>query len=86
MTFLVNLMFSRLDKCDGPIIEGAYIRGGGGLIFGMLIGLHIWVAYIPGAYICGGSGGISRILRFFRVILFGVSSKCNLCFTSFICW
>ena len=29
MTFLVNLMFRRLDNFDGPI-------------FGMLIGLHIW--------------------------------------------
>ena len=57
MTFLVNLMFSRLDKFDGPIIEEAYIQGGGGLIFGKLIGLHIWVTYIPGAYICGGEWG-----------------------------
>ena len=51
-------MFSRLDKFDGPIIEEAYIQGaGGGLIFGKLIGLHIWVTYIPGAYICGGEWG-----------------------------
>ena len=31
----MNLMFSRLDKFDGSIFEGASI-------FGMLIGLHIW--------------------------------------------
>ena len=47
-------MFRRLDKFDGPIFGGrgaAYVRGG--LIFGMLIGLHIWGAYIRGAYIQG---------------------------------
>ena len=27
--FLINLMFSRLDKFDGPIFKGAYIRGWG---------------------------------------------------------
>ena len=43
MGFLINLMFSRLDK-----FEGAYRpmgRGGGGLIFEMLIGLHTCGAY-----------------------------------------
>ena len=42
--FLVNLMFCRLGKFDGPIFRE---RGGkrdiyGGLVFGMSIGLHIW--------------------------------------------
>ena len=44
MKFLLNMMFGRLDKFDWLIFEGAYIWGvglGGGLIFGMLIGLHI---------------------------------------------
>ena len=55
MTFFVNLMFRRLDKFDGPIFGGdggggAYIRGVG-LLFGVLIGLHTW-----GAYIRGGGG------------------------------
>ena len=52
MTFFINLWFSRLDKFDGPIFERVHIRegGGGGAIFGMLIGLHIW----EGAYIRGG--------------------------------
>ena len=43
MGFLINLMFSRLDK-----FEGAYRPmggGGGGLIFEMLIGLHTCGAY-----------------------------------------
>ena len=38
-------MFRRLDKFDGPIFGGnkgwAYIWGKEGLIFGILIGLHI---------------------------------------------
>ena len=49
MTFLVNLMFSRLDKFDGPIL--GWVVGGvyrGGLIFGMLIDLDIWWTYIRG--------------------------------------
>ena len=44
-------MFGRLDKFNGPIFRGAYIGGGGGLVFGMLIGLNI----------CGcifGGGGV----------------------------
>ena len=32
---------------------GLYLSGGGGGIFGMLIGLHIWRACIWGAYIRG---------------------------------
>ena len=46
-------MFHRLDKSDGPIfggMGGVYTEE---LIFGMLIGLHIWGAYAPGAYIRG---------------------------------
>ena len=56
MTFLENLMFSRLDKFHGPILGWGGRGGGsvsvymGGLIFGMLIRLH----YISGgAYIQG---------------------------------
>ena len=57
-------MFRRLDKFDGPIFGGGggggrregwrYIYQGGGLIFGMLIGLHICGAYIRGGFIYGG--------------------------------
>ena len=52
---LVNVMFCRLDKFDGPIFEGAvrgcvYVRG---LIFEMLIGLHIWGEYIRGGFVNG---------------------------------
>ena len=50
MTFLTNVMFSRIDKFDGSIFERLYI--GRGVIFGMLIGLHIWGTYIRG----GGRG------------------------------
>ena len=51
VTFLVNLMFSRLNKLNGLIFrgdvyKGAYIRD--------VIGLHIWGAYILGAYIQEG--------------------------------
>ena len=36
MTFLINLIFSRLEKFDGPIFERVYIQvgGGGGLYSG----------------------------------------------------
>ena len=58
MRFLVNLMFRRLDKLDGPIFGRAYIRGWGGggvqLIFGMLFVLHIRGTYIRGAAYTGG--------------------------------
>ena len=47
MTFLVNLMLSRLHKFDGTIF------GGGGAYIRMLIGLHICRAYIR-----GGGGGL----------------------------
>ena len=56
VTFLVNLMFSRLDKFDGPIF-GRCMYDGGRLILGMLIGLHIWGAYIR-------RGRINEILRY----------------------
>ena len=46
-------MFSRLNKFDGPISEGAYIQGGRGFIFGILIGLHIWVVHIRGGIYTG---------------------------------
>ena len=36
---------------------GLYTSVGGGLIFGMLIGLHIWGAYIRGGVGGGGGGG-----------------------------
>ena len=56
MTFLVNLMFRRLDKFDGFVFgvcgclwqgeggggdEGIYGGYGGGLVFRILIGVHI---------------------------------------------
>ena len=59
MTFLINLMFSRLGKFDGPMFEGAYIRGRGGAY----IRVVNWVAYLRGVY----SGGIiygGRINRY----------------------
>ena len=55
VTFLVNLMFRRLDKFDGPIFGWGWgwRRGRicGGCIFGMFIGLHIWGRIFRGAYI-----------------------------------
>ena len=54
VTFLVNTWcFTDLTN-----LMGLYSGGMGGvyteeLIFGMLIGLHIWGAYTPGAYIRG---------------------------------
>ena len=43
VTFLVNLMFRKLDKVDGAIFgERIYV---GEHIFRMLIGAHIWAAY-----------------------------------------
>ena len=47
VSFLVNLMFRRLDKFYRPIFCDVYTRGAGnlgeagGLIFGMLIDLHV---------------------------------------------
>ena len=48
MTVLVNLMFRKLDKFDGP--EG----GGGGGRFGMVIELHILGAHIRDGFYTGG--------------------------------
>ena len=45
MAFLVNWMFRRRDKFDGPFFggkRGRERRYGGGLIFGIVIGLRIW--------------------------------------------
>ena len=65
-------MFRRLDKFDEPIFGGegsggAYIQGG--LIFGILIGLHIWGAYILGGrgVIYRGKGGVLRVFYRMRV-------------------
>ena len=43
MAFLVNWMFWRHDKFDGPIFggKGGGSIGTGGLLFKMLIGLHV---------------------------------------------
>ena len=38
-------MLCRLEKFDRPVF-GLWGRGKGELIFGMLIGMHIWRAYI----------------------------------------
>ena len=43
---------------------GVYSGGGGGGIFGMLIGLHVWVAYIRVGLIHGGH--INGILRYLQ--------------------
>ena len=66
MTFLVNLMFSRLDKFDGPIIEGAYIRGEA------YIRDVNWITYLGGwhifrvlTYAGGGGGGVGVLAGFY---------------------
>ena len=66
MTFLVNLMFSRLDKCDGPIIEGAYIRGGGlysGCSLDYIFGWHIFrvLIYAGGVGVLAGFYGFLEL-------------------------
>ena len=73
MTFLVNLMFRRLGKSDGPICggegslgEGIYI-GGGGLIFGMLIVLHIWGCLSGGLIYGGHINGFSWYMVFINL-------------------
>ena len=50
----VNLIFHRLDKFDGPIFGGGRGRIYGGLIFGMLIGLHILGGVYSRGLIYGG--------------------------------
>ena len=52
LTFFINLMFSRLDKFDGIYIQG----NRGGLIFGILIGLHIWGGVYSGGVLTGFYG------------------------------
>ena len=42
---------------------GLYLSGGGGGIFGMLIGLHIWGAYIRGSVLTGFYGILKHINR-----------------------
>ena len=61
MTLLVNLMFSRLDRFDGPRSEGR-IYGGGGFRdvnwVKYLVGLYSGEVLIP--YIPGRINGILR--------------------------
>ena len=78
MTFLVNLMFRRLDNFDGSIFgnagmsvyAGGFIFGNGciygGLIFGMLIRLHICGAYIRERLIYRGH--INGVLRYLSAV------------------
>ena len=66
MTFLVNLIFRRLDSFDEPLFEGAgwtYIRG---LIFEVLIRLHICGVHIRGGLIYGGR--INWVLRYLSAV------------------
>ena len=58
MEYLVNLMFCNLDKFGGSMLGGGGVRGGrvdkntGGLMFRMLIGLHICI--FGGEGLCNG--------------------------------
>lgn len=58
MKYVVNLMFCNLDKFVGSMFEVGEVRGGrvdkntGGLIFRMLIGLHICI--FGGEGLCKG--------------------------------
>ena len=61
MTFLVNLMFSRLDKFDGPIFAGAYIRV-------TYIPDVSWVTYL-GTYIQQGGLYTGGVLTGFYVVI-----------------
>ena len=47
MTFLINLIFSRLEKFDGPIFERVYIQVGGG---GAYIRDVHWITDLEGVY------------------------------------
>ena len=62
MTFLLNLMFFRLGKFDGLYSgewgEGRGIYMGGGLVFRMLIGLHI------SGRVVYSRGHINRLLQY----------------------
>ena len=64
MTFLVNLMFRRLDNFDGSIFGNAGMSVyAGGFIFGMLIRLHFCGAYIrEGLRYRGRINGVLRYL------------------------
>ena len=61
MTFLVNLMFRRFEKFDGPIFGGAYIRGAYVRDANRVtyLGAYIW----GGGSLCTG-GRINGILRY----------------------
>ena len=56
MTFLVNLMFSRLDKFDGPIFEekGGDVFTGDGGGEGAYVWDVNWVTYLGGGVYWGG--------------------------------
>ena len=60
VTFLVNLMFCRLGRFDGSIFRRHMYRGSlySGLIFGMLIVLHMWGCLFRWTYIRGSINGI----------------------------
>ena len=63
INFLINLMFGRLDKFDGPIFKGVYIRGGGRA--------HIW----DGGCTFGGvlyTEGRGRVLTVFYGIYINI--------------
>ena len=70
MEYLVNLMFCNLDKFGGSMFEVGEVRGGrvdkntGGLIFRMLIGLHICIF--------GGEGLCNRVVLtgFYGITIF----------------
>ena len=72
MTFLVNLMFSRLDKFDGPIIEEAYIQGGGAYIREVNWITYLGDIYSGCLYMRGGVGvlaGFYGFLHFFHLLV-----------------
>ena len=86
------MIFSRLDKFDGPILEGTYIRGrgwggGGGLIVGILIefGFHISGTYILRAYISEVLTGFELGIFTFNLYVYNltrgvIASTCTLSF------
>ena len=62
-------------------LMGLYLRGciygeGEGLIFGMLIGLHIWGLYIRGGLIYRGAGArVNGILRYIHKYQVEINNK-----------
>ena len=57
INFLINLMFGRLDKFDGPIFKGVYIRGGGRAhIWDVNWATYLEVVHSGGSYIQRGGG------------------------------